>query len=125
MGDFIDGEVFADSLLVGFPHEGAFRGVELGQEGAVALGGPERGLVRDRFVEPAGSRVDLGRGGGQSEGGHALAVFHQERKRGEAGLDGQNGDRGGGEAIRDPPLENKRKEIQAPLYTFYRYTNHY
>ena len=56
-------------------------------------------------MEASGSRVNFGGGGGQSEGGHALAVFHQEWKRGETGLDGQNGNRGGEEAVRDPPLD--------------------
>ena len=32
VGDLVDGEVLADVPLRGFPHEGAFRGVELGQE---------------------------------------------------------------------------------------------
>ena len=30
VGDFVNGEVFADSLLMGLPHEGAFRGIEFG-----------------------------------------------------------------------------------------------
>ena len=30
VGDLIDGEVFADGGLGGFPHEGAFGGVKLG-----------------------------------------------------------------------------------------------
>ena len=47
MGDLIDGEVFADSTSLGFPHEGAFCGVELGQEGAVALGRSKCGSVGD------------------------------------------------------------------------------
>ena len=105
MGDFINGEVLAYGPLVGFPHEGAFRGIELGEERAVTLGGPKGGSVGDRLVEATGSRVNFRGGGGQSKGGHALAVFQQEWKRGEAGLNGQNGNRGGEEAVRDPPLD--------------------
>ena len=116
MNDFIDGEVFADSSLVGLPHEGAFCGIELGQEGAVTLGGPKRGSVGDRLVEASSSRIDFGGGGGQSEGGYALAVFHQERKRRETGLDGQNGDRGGGEAVRDPPLDLPPDDVESVLH---------
>ena len=76
MGDFINGEVFADGPLMGLPHEGAFCGVELGKERAVALGGPKRGSVGHRLVEASSSRVDFGRGEGHPEGGHALAVFY-------------------------------------------------
>ena len=76
MGDFINGEVFANSLLMGLPHEGAFCGGKLGQERAMTLGQPKRGSVGDRLVETSSSRVNFGGGGGQSEGGHALAVFH-------------------------------------------------
>ena len=38
VGDFVDVEVLVDVPLRGLPHEGAFRGVEFGQTGAVALG---------------------------------------------------------------------------------------
>ena len=78
MGDFINREVLADSPLMGFPHEGAFCGIELGQERAMTLGGPKRGSVGDRLVETSSGRVNFGGGGGQSEGGHTLAVLHQE-----------------------------------------------
>ena len=64
MGDLIDGEVFADSTPVGHPHEGAFRGVELGQKRAVTLGGPKCGSVGDRSVESPSSWVDFRGGGG-------------------------------------------------------------
>ena len=116
MGDFINGEVFADSPLMGLPHEGAFCGIELGQEGAMTLGGPKRGSVGDRLVETSSGRVNFGGGGGQSEGGHALAVFHQEWKRGKTGLDGQNGDRGGEEAVRDPPLDMSPEGVEPVLH---------
>ena len=112
MGNFIDREVFADSVLMGLPHKGSFRGVEFGQERAVTLGGPELGLVGDRSVETSSGRVDFGGGGGQSEGGHALAVLHQKRQGGQTGLDGQNGDRGGGEAVRDPPLDASPEGVE-------------
>ena len=59
VGDLIDGEVLAYGAPGSFPHEGAFRGVELGQEGAMALGGPEGGSVGDRLMEPACGRVYL------------------------------------------------------------------
>ena len=88
MGDFINREVFADSPLMGFPHEGAFGGIKLGEERTMTLGGPKGGSVGDRLVEATSSRVDFGGGGGQPEGGHALAVFHQEWKRGKTSLDG-------------------------------------
>ena len=116
MGDFINGEVLADGSLMGLPHEGAFRGIELGQERAVTLRGPERGPVGDRLVEASSSRVDFGGGGGQSEGGHALAMLHQEWKRGETGLDGQNGDRGGEEAVRNPPLDMSPEGVKPVLH---------
>ena len=35
VGDLVDGEVFTDVPLRCLPHEGAFGGVELDQEGAV------------------------------------------------------------------------------------------
>ena len=76
VGDLVDGEVFADSTPGSLPHEGAFRGVEPGQEGAVALGGPKGGPIGDRPVESARGRVDLRGGRGQPKGGHALAVFY-------------------------------------------------
>ena len=50
MGDLVNGEVFADISLGSFPHEGAFSGVKLDQEGAMTLGEPEGGLVGNRFV---------------------------------------------------------------------------
>ena len=116
MGDFVNGEVLADSPLMGFPHEGALCGIELGQEGAMTLGRPKRGFVGDRFVEPSSGRVDFGGGGGQPEGGHALAVFHQEWKRAETGLDGQNGDRGGEEAVGDPSLNLSLEGVEPVLH---------
>ena len=76
MRDFVDGEVFADIPLRGLPHEGAFRGVQFGQEGTVALGGPESGLVWDGLVESACGRVYLWGGGGQPKGGHALTMLY-------------------------------------------------
>ena len=62
MGDFVDGEELAYIPLRGLPHERAFRGVELGQEGAVALGRPEGRPVGDHPMEPSGGGVDLGGG---------------------------------------------------------------
>ena len=56
---FVDGKVLADVSLRGLPQEGAFRGVELGQKRAVALGGPEGGSVGDRPMEGSGGWVDL------------------------------------------------------------------
>ena len=49
MEDFVDGQVFADIHLEGFPHEGAFGGVEHDLEGVVTQGGSEGRLVRDRL----------------------------------------------------------------------------
>ena len=76
MGDFFDGEVFADVPLRGLPHEGAFRRVELGQKGAVTLGGSEGRPVGDCLMGPSGGWVDLREGGGHPKGGHALAMFY-------------------------------------------------
>ena len=45
VGDLVNGEVYADILLGSFPHDGAFGGVKLNQEGAVTLGGPGGRLV--------------------------------------------------------------------------------
>ena len=75
--DFVDREVLAYSASGCFPHEGAFRGVKFSEEGAVALGGPEGGLVRDRFMESPCGWVYLWGGGGQPKGGHALTVLYQ------------------------------------------------
>ena len=47
MGYLVEGEVFADVPLGGFPHEGVFGGVELNQEGPMALGGSQGGSVGD------------------------------------------------------------------------------
>ena len=76
MGDFVDGKVLADVSLRVFPQEGAFRGVELGQKGAVALGGPKGRPVGDRSMEAPGGWVDLRGGGGKPKGGHALTMFY-------------------------------------------------
>ena len=64
MGNLIDGEVFANIPLRGFPHEGAFGGIELDQEGAVTQGRSEGRLVGDRLVQTGRSWVDLGGRGG-------------------------------------------------------------
>ena len=45
MGDLVDGQVFADISLGSFPQEEAFSGVELDQERAMTLGGPEGRFV--------------------------------------------------------------------------------
>ena len=95
---------------------GRVAGVELGQEGAVTLGGPEQGPVGDRFVESPRSGVDFGGGGGWSQGGDALAVFYEEGEGGEAGLDGQNGDWSGGNAIRDPSLDVSPEGVESILH---------
>ena len=50
MGDLVDGEVFANIPLRGFPHEGAFGGIELDQEAAVTQGRSKGRLVRDGLV---------------------------------------------------------------------------
>jgi len=75
----------------------------------------ERGAVRrpvwDRFVEPGRRRIDFGRGADHPQGRHALSVFYQEDERGEARLDGQYGDRGGGEAVGDPSLNAMPKDV--------------
>ena len=47
VGDFVDGKVFEDIPLGGFPHEGALGGVKFDQEGAVTLGGSESRSVGD------------------------------------------------------------------------------
>ena len=60
MGDFIDGEVFANIPLAGFPQEGAFGGIELDQPGAVTQGRSEGRLVWDRFVQTGRGWVNLG-----------------------------------------------------------------
>ena len=65
MGDLVNEEVLADSTSVGLPHEGAFRGVEFGQKGAVALAGSKCESVGDRLVKASNRQVDLRRGGGQ------------------------------------------------------------
>ena len=116
MGDFVDGEVLADIPLRCFPHEGVFRMVELGQEGAVTMGGPKGRPVRDRFMEPSSGWVDLRGGGGQPKGGHALAVFYQKRKGREACLDGQNGDRGGGKTVGDPSVDVSPEGVESVLH---------
>ena len=74
MRDFVDGEVFADVSRRGFPHEGAFRVVEFGEKGAVALGGPEGGPIGNRLMETSGGWVYLRWGEGEPEGGHALTM---------------------------------------------------
>ena len=99
MGDLVDREVFADTTSGSLPHKGEFHRVELGQEGAVALREPKEGPRRDRLMEPASGRVDLGRGGGQPKGGHALAMFNQQWEGWEAGLNGQYGDGSGEGAV--------------------------
>ena len=68
VGDFIDREMLADVPLRGLPHEGAFRGVEFGPEGAMALAGPEGGLIRYPLVETSSGWVYLWGGGGEPKG---------------------------------------------------------
>ena len=59
MGDLVDGEVFADIPLWGFPHEEAFGGVELDQEGVVTQGRSEHQQKND--LRPAdATRVRTG-----------------------------------------------------------------
>ena len=67
-------------------------------------------------MEASRSRVDLRGRGGQPQGGHALAMFQQEWEGGETGLDGQNGDRGGVEAVRDPPLNLSPEGVKSVLH---------
>ena len=43
-------------------------------------------------------------------------MLHQEREQGEAGLDGQNGDRGGVEAVRDPSLDLSPEGVEPVLH---------
>ena len=95
---------------------GRFAGVELGQEGAVTLGRPKGGPIGDRLMEPAGGRVDLGGGGGQPKGGHGLAMFDQQWAGREAGLDGQYGDRSGGEAVGDPSVHTPPEGVKPILH---------
>ena len=118
VGDFVDGEMLADISLRGLPHEGAFGGVELGEEGAVTLGGPEGRLVGDRLMEPSGGRVDLRGGGGEPKGSHSLTMFYQERKGREAGLDGQHGDRSRGKAIGDPSVYAPPEGVESVLHLY-------
>ena len=117
MRDFVDGEVLAYSGPGCLPHEGLLRGIQFGEEGAVALGGSESGLVWDRPVEPACSRVYLRGGGGQPEGGHALAMLYQQWKGWEAGLNGQYGDRGGHKTVGDPSLNAPPERVESILHS--------
>ena len=57
----------------------------------------------------------MGRGG-QSECGHALPVIYKQGKGREAGLYGQYGDRGGGEAIGDPSLDPSPEGVEFVLH---------
>ena len=116
MGDFVYGKVFADVSLRGFPQEGALRGVQLGQKGAVALGGPKGGSVGDRHVEATGGWVDLRGGRGKPEGGHALTMFYQERKGQEAGLDGQDDNWSRRKAVGDPSLDASPEGVESVLH---------
>ena len=116
MGDFVDGKVFADVPLRGFPHEGVFRGVRFGEEGAVALGGPASGLVWDRLVESACGRVYLQGGGGQPKGGHALTMIYQQWEGRKADFDGQYGNRGGYKAVCDPSLNAPPERVESFLH---------
>jgi len=43
-------------------------------------------------------------------------VFYEEDERGEARLDGQYGDRGGGEAVGDPSLDTMPKDVSLILH---------
>ena len=116
MGDLINGEVLADVPLGSLPHEGAFRGIEFGQERAVALGRRKGGSVGDRSMEASRSRVDFRGRGGHPQGGHALSMFQQEWKGGETGLDGQDGDRGREEPVRDPSLDMSPEGVESVLH---------
>ena len=116
MRDFVDGEVLAYSATGCFPHEGALCWVQFGEEGAVALGGPEGGLVWDRLVESACGRVYPRGGGGQSKGGHALTMLYQKWEGREAGFNGQYGDRGGHKAVGDPSLNAPPERVESILH---------
>ena len=80
--------------LRGLPHEGSFGGVELDQQAAVAVWRSEGGAVRHRLMKTGGNWVDFGRGGDGPEGHHTLAMFNQEDKGGQAGLDSEDRDGG-------------------------------
>ena len=67
-------------------------------------------------MKPTSSWVDLRGGGGQSEGGHALPMLYQQWEGRETGLDGQDGDRGGEEAVRDPPLDLSPEGVEPVLH---------
>ena len=71
----------------------------------MTLGGPVGRPVGDRLMKSTGSWVDLRGGGGEPKGGHALAMFYQQREGPEAGLNGQDGDRGRGKAVGDPSVD--------------------
>ena len=116
VGDLVDGEVFAYGAPGSLPHEGAFRGVELGQEGAIALRGPKGGPVGNRLIEPPCGRIYLRGGRGQSEGGHALAVFYQQGERRKAGFDGQYRNWGRNKAIGDPSLNASPEDVESVLH---------
>ena len=116
MRDFVDAEVLAYRDSGCFPHEGAFRGVKFSEERAVALGGPEGGLVWDRFVESPCGRVYLRGGGSQPMGGHALSMLYQQWEGREAGFDGQYGNRGGYKAVCDPSLNAPPERVESILH---------
>jgi len=67
-------------------------------------------------VKPGRRRINFGWRADHPQGGHALLVFYKEDKRGEARLDGQYGDWGGGEAVGDPSLDAMRKNVQLILH---------
>ena len=64
VGILIDGKVFANIPLRGFPDEGALGGIELDQKGPVTQGRSKGRLVGDRLVRTGCGWVHLGGRGG-------------------------------------------------------------
>jgi len=62
-------------------------------------------------MQPGRRWVDFGRGADHPQGRHALTMFYQEDQWGEAGLNGQDRDRSGGEAVGYPSLNAMPKYV--------------
>ena len=116
IGDLVDRKVLADGTVRSLSHEGAFGGVDFGQEGAVALGGPKGGPIGDGFMEPTSRQVYPWGGGGQPKGGHVLAMFNWQWEGREAGFDAQYGDRGGEKAVGNPSVHLPPEGVKSVLH---------
>jgi len=97
--DFVDQKVFTYGSPGSFPHDRRLGGMESDQQGPVTHRGPEQGVIGDGPLEPGRCRVDFRGGADHTQSSNSLSMLVQERQWGYAGLDGKDGNHGGGKEV--------------------------